>query len=323
MAVLIVPVHRGNKQGEDWRWAPDTAQSEGVSWMSRASKCCVGFRPSGRRSAVARDSIVLEPTTTSYSSLWVRTGPIMDTTSRVVKGLKGGIFIRMCASTHFDNFGASFVDARLLDIPLRYLPFSKYGVKRWLSTRPFLPSRLPWPSLRALKTSPEASLGLPSTRCMKRSSRKRQSRLLSLMPNISLLLSEPRSEVIEELHYPGAFWPWCLSLCFATYPTSSVERMSLHRPSLKLVEEQVAATIARLHIPALYSQIREGYRQTAAAVIGEEIAYVLEPVLGLDVGGEIRGVTRPSGNDKIWFHVGETRGLRITASCWRCKSPLS
>ncbi|KAF7302474.1 hypothetical protein HMN09_00881500 [Mycena chlorophos] len=51
-------------------------------------------------------------------------------------------------------------------------------------------------------------------------------------------------------------------------------------------------------------------RQTAATIISEEIAYALEPVLGLDAEGEVRGVARPSGNDNIWFHVGETRGLR-------------
>ncbi|KAF7302460.1 hypothetical protein HMN09_00880100 [Mycena chlorophos] len=54
-------------------------------------------------------------------------------------------------------------------------------------------------------------------------------------------------------------------------------------------------------------------RQTAATIVGDQIAYALEPVLGLDAEGEVRGVARPSGNDNIWFHVGETRSLRYNS----------
>ncbi|KAJ6520400.1 hypothetical protein C8R45DRAFT_955016 [Mycena sanguinolenta] len=51
-------------------------------------------------------------------------------------------------------------------------------------------------------------------------------------------------------------------------------------------------------------------RAAVATIIGAELAASLEPVWGVDAEGEIRGVWRPSGDDRIWFHGGELQTMR-------------
>ncbi|KAF7337737.1 hypothetical protein MSAN_02247300 [Mycena sanguinolenta] len=51
-------------------------------------------------------------------------------------------------------------------------------------------------------------------------------------------------------------------------------------------------------------------RTAVATIIGAEQAALLEPVWGVDAEGEMRGVWRPSGHDRIWFHGGELQTMR-------------
>ncbi|KAF7302875.1 hypothetical protein MKEN_01249700 [Mycena kentingensis (nom. inval.)] len=51
-------------------------------------------------------------------------------------------------------------------------------------------------------------------------------------------------------------------------------------------------------------------RISAAKILGDEVAGILEPVWGLDREGEVRGCWKPSGHDKIWFHGGELQTMR-------------
>ncbi|KAF7337740.1 hypothetical protein MSAN_02247600 [Mycena sanguinolenta] len=51
-------------------------------------------------------------------------------------------------------------------------------------------------------------------------------------------------------------------------------------------------------------------RTAVETIIGAEQAALLEPVWGVDAEGEMRGVWRPSGHDRIWFHGGELQTMR-------------
>ncbi|CAK5264807.1 unnamed protein product [Mycena citricolor] len=51
-------------------------------------------------------------------------------------------------------------------------------------------------------------------------------------------------------------------------------------------------------------------RRSISDIVQKDLASGLEPVWGLDAEGEVRGVWRPTGHDKLWVHGGELQTMR-------------